>query len=369
MKVPLAGGAPVTICDSCTGYLLLLGWRRHRPLPTAPPSNPNSRVLMAVSARGGTPYEIARPDSGSTEAFRAPLLVPGTRTVLFAAFNGSGSRLAALNLDTHAITKFDQQGFSPHWVAAGFVTLASSDGSLIALPFDAKRAGRADHLPITRDVLQPDGFVSRAAVSSQRCRLPAVRRALPTPSGAGRTVGISPADSGRGAGVCQSSFLTRRTPHSTRDHRPDGREGHLVFDVAQRTWSRLTTRRSTTGRSGRRMAVVWSTPATTTSGGSPRTAADALRACWSPTATGLRERFLLTDVQWCFRRGERPQRNSAHGVRFGPGFTLIDPREIRRIGTDALAGREVAGVPAGRDGRWRCTSGPIRGPGAGRRSR
>ena len=71
VKVPLAGGAPVTICDSCTGYLLLLGWRRHRPLPTAPPSNPNSRVLMAVSARGGTPYEIARPDSGSTEAFQA----------------------------------------------------------------------------------------------------------------------------------------------------------------------------------------------------------------------------------------------------------------------------------------------------------
>ena len=78
------------------------------------------------------------------------MLVPGTRTVLFSLFTGSGSRLAALNLDTHAITRFDQPGFSPQWVAAGFVTLGSSDGSLIALPFDAKtgsaeRTSRHDH--------------------------------------------------------------------------------------------------------------------------------------------------------------------------------------------------------------------------------
>ena len=67
------------------------------------------------------------------------MLVPGTRTVLFSAFTGPGSRLAALDLDSGAITRFDQPGFSPQWVAAGFVTLGSSDGSLIALPFDAKR--------------------------------------------------------------------------------------------------------------------------------------------------------------------------------------------------------------------------------------
>ena len=37
-KVPLAGGAPVTICDSCTGYLYSWGRRRHRPLPHGPPA-------------------------------------------------------------------------------------------------------------------------------------------------------------------------------------------------------------------------------------------------------------------------------------------------------------------------------------------
>ena len=69
-KVPLAGGAPVTICDSCTGYSYSWGSDDTVRYHTAPPSHPNSRVLMAVSARGGKPYEIARPDTTSTEAFR-----------------------------------------------------------------------------------------------------------------------------------------------------------------------------------------------------------------------------------------------------------------------------------------------------------
>ena len=95
------------------------------------------------------------------------MLVPGTRTLLFSTFTESGSRLAALDLDTHAITRFDQPGFSPQWVDAGFVTLGSSDGSLIALPFDARR-GRPNGPPvtITRDVAQPDGIVTRVAVSA-----------------------------------------------------------------------------------------------------------------------------------------------------------------------------------------------------------
>ena len=63
MKVPLAGGAPVTICDSCTGYSFSWGSDDTVRYHTAPAGEPNSRVLMAVSARGGTPYEIARPDS------------------------------------------------------------------------------------------------------------------------------------------------------------------------------------------------------------------------------------------------------------------------------------------------------------------
>ena len=47
---------------------------------------------------------------------------------------------------------------------------------------------------------------------------------------------------GRSTGVRQSSFLTGRTPPRTGDHRPgSGANDVWVLDVAQRTWSRLTT--------------------------------------------------------------------------------------------------------------------------------
>ncbi len=243
VKVPLAGGAPVTICDSCTGYSFSWGDDDTVRYHTAPSISPNSRILMAVSAQGGTPHEIARPDSTSTEAFRGPMLLPGTRTVLFSLFNGSSSRLAALNLDTHAITRFDQPGFSPRWVAAGFVTLGSADGSLIALPFDAKR-GRPSGPPvtITRDVSQPDGFVSRAAVSASG--------AIVYPQSGG--------DSPRRLVLVGRSGSAKLIPGEARRFAsprfsPDGRRMALgitdqagtkdiwVFDVAQSTWSRLTT--------------------------------------------------------------------------------------------------------------------------------
>jgi serine/threonine-protein kinase len=243
VKAPLAGGAPVTICDSCTGTSFSWGEDDTVRYHTAPASNPNSRVLMAVSARGGTPYEIARPDSTSTEVFRSPVLVPGTRTVLFTSFSGPSSRLAALNLDNHAITRFDQPGFSPRWVAAGFVTLGSADGSLIALPFDAKR-GRPNGPPvtITRDVSQPDAFLSRAAVSASG--------AIVYPQAGGR----SPRRLALVGRSGSTSFMAAE-PRLFASPRfsPDGRRVALgisdsagasdvwVLDVAQRTWSRLTT--------------------------------------------------------------------------------------------------------------------------------
>jgi serine/threonine-protein kinase len=243
MKVPLDGGAPVTICDSCTGYSFSWGGDDTVRYHTAPASNPNSRVLMAVSARGGRPYEIARPDSTSAEVFRGPMLVPGTRIVLFAAFTGSSSRLAALNLETGAITRLDQPGFSPQWVAAGFVTLGSSDGSLIALPFDAKR-GRPSGPPvtITRDVSQPDGFVSRVAVSAsgavvypQSGGATPRRLVLATRSGSADSL---PGDARLFASP-RFSPDGRRLALGITDQA--GAEDVWVLDIAQRTWSRLTT--------------------------------------------------------------------------------------------------------------------------------
>ena len=302
--MPLAGGAPVTICDSCTGYSFSWGSDDTVRYYTAPSAEPNSRVLMAVSARGGTPYEIARPDKTSTDAFRGPMLLPGTRTVLFSFFTGPRSRLAALNLETHAITRYDQPGFSPQWVAAGFVTLGSSDGSLIALPFDAKR-GRPNGPPVTiaRDVAQPDGFVSRAAVSASG--------AIICPQSGG--------DAPRHLALIGRSGSASLIPGEGRvfaspRFSPDGRRMALgitdqtgaknlrVLDVAQRTWSRLTTNgisnRPVWTPDGRRLVYssnddLWWIAADE--------AAAVPRACSSPTGTASRGRSRRTDVPSCFR--------------------------------------------------------------------
>ncbi len=167
LKLSLAGGAAVAICDSCPGYAFHWGSDDTVRYHTAPPDNVNARVLMAVSARGGQASEVARPDSGSGEAFRSPILLPGTRTMIFALFLGNSSRLAALDLATGVITRFDQAGFTPQWVDAGFVTLGSADGGLLAVPFDRRRAKpTGPAVTIASDVSQPDGFASRAAVST-----------------------------------------------------------------------------------------------------------------------------------------------------------------------------------------------------------
>jgi eukaryotic-like serine/threonine-protein kinase len=165
-KVSLAGGAPVTICDSCIGYSFQWGADDTVRYHTAPPEDVGTRVLMAVAARGGRPYEVARPDSGSGEAYRQPVLLPGTRTLLFADFSGSASRLAALDLTSGRVTRFDQSGFTPQWTDAGFVTLSTADGALLAVPFDKRRARpTGPPVVIARDVSQPDAYSSRAAVS------------------------------------------------------------------------------------------------------------------------------------------------------------------------------------------------------------
>ncbi len=247
LKVSLNGGSPITLCDSCAGYSADWGIddtiRYHR----APHGDLTSRVLMAVPASGGTPHEFARPDSGSGEAFRQPILVPGTRTVLFSIFtenNGTRSHLAALDLASGKITRFEQPGFSPHWVDPGFVTLGSIDGGLIALPFD-KTHGVPTGPPVTvaRDVYQPDGYTSRAALARSGAIVyvqsgGAVPRSLLIVSRTGQATTV-PGD--------QQLFAGPRIS-------PDGQQLALgitdlttgardvwVLDLRQHSWSRLTT--------------------------------------------------------------------------------------------------------------------------------
>jgi eukaryotic-like serine/threonine-protein kinase len=244
VRSPLAGGAPVTICDSCGGFSQSWGTDDTIRYHTAPADNGGSRVLMAVSAQGGRPHEFARPDSGSGEAFRMPLLLPGSRTVLFSIYKDATSRLAALDLRTHAITRLDLPGFGAQWVDEGFLVLSNEDGTLMAVPFDARRV-RATGPPITiaRDVLQPDAYSARAVVSATGSLIyPRSGGAVPR-----RLVLVSRSGEGR-------PLASDAKPYAYPRYSPDGRRIVLqivdaltssrdvwLLDIADRTWSRLTT--------------------------------------------------------------------------------------------------------------------------------
>jgi len=244
VKVPLAGGAAVTICDSCVGYSF--NWASDDTIRyhTAPPGNVNSRVLMAVSARGGRPHEIARPDSASGELFRAPMLLPHSRTVLFALYTGKTSRLAALDLRTGTITRFDQAGFSPQWVDRGFVALSDADGSLIALPFDARRVRPTGApVPIAKDVLQPDPTSTQAAVSATGSIVYVLSganssRELALVSRTGETTPLTAEPKAfEGPSLAPDG---RRLAVGIADSKSGSRDV-WVLDIAQQAWSRLTT--------------------------------------------------------------------------------------------------------------------------------
>ena len=244
IKAPLAGGAPVTICDSCAGFAFHWGTDDSIRYHTAPPDNGSARVLMAVSAQGGRPHEFARPDSASGEAFRTPVLLPGRRTVLFSIYKGAASTLGALDLRTRAITRLNQPGFGPQWVNDGFVALGNADGTLIALPFDAEHA-RPTGPPVTiaRDVSQPDAYSTRAAVSASGSIV------YPRSGGAAPRRLMLVSRSGQATPLAADTKA-----YAYPRYAPDGRRVAMyiadpvtssrdvwVLDVAGRVWSRLTT--------------------------------------------------------------------------------------------------------------------------------
>ncbi|HJS47883.1 MAG TPA: hypothetical protein VJ773_07855, partial [Gemmatimonadales bacterium] len=242
LKVPLAGGTPIVICDSCTGYQTDWGTDDTVRYHTQSPYNPLSRELMAVPAAGGTPRQIARPDSGTGIAYRYPILVPGTRTVLFTRRSADTDRLAALDLDSGALTEFEQTGGNPRWVDPGHVVLANRDLSLVAVPFDARK-GRPSGPPTTiaRDVLV--GTTSDGLVGVSR---------------SGSIVYV-PAVAATNRGLAIVSRDGRATPLAveTRGYEgprlsPDGGQLAIgvkentggdvwVLDLAQQSWSRITT--------------------------------------------------------------------------------------------------------------------------------
>jgi tRNA A-37 threonylcarbamoyl transferase component Bud32 len=245
VKVPLDGGSPLTICDSCPGYSFDWGTDDTIRYHAQPTVSGAIRTLMAIPASGGRPQIIAQPDSASGEAFRTPIMIPGRRAVLFTLWSGTTGRLASLDLDRRTVTRFDVVGSGPHWVDPGFVVLAGTDGSVTAVPFDARRV-RPSGAPtaIARDVQSTNGYIPRIGASR---------------SGTVVYVQATSATERRLAFVTRTGIVTD-IPTESKSFAaprlsPDGRRlattiaddnGGMdvwVLDLSQRVWSRLTTDR------------------------------------------------------------------------------------------------------------------------------
>ena len=131
VKVALAGGPVTPICDA-PGNTYGASWTTSDTIIFASDSG-----LMDVPAAGGSPRQLAKPDSG--EAFRWPDALPDGRAVLFTVFAHGTVKLAALVRRTGEVKRLQQPGAYPRYVTAGFVVLSDPSGIISAVPFDARR--------------------------------------------------------------------------------------------------------------------------------------------------------------------------------------------------------------------------------------
>jgi serine/threonine-protein kinase len=245
MKVPLAGGVPVVICDSCNGFAFEWGTddtiRYNQAVSPASPL----RSLRAISAAGGPPRVLATPDSASGESFRFPTLLPDRRTVLFTIRARDTDWLAALDLSSGRITRFEQLGSNPHYVESGYVVLGNRDGSLMAVPFDLGRLRPAgEPVTIVSDAIVDAVGAVQAGVSADGRIVYAQRgavsdRSLTMVGRDGRPTDIPGAP--RGFAGPRFSPGGRWLAVGVGD--PGGGTDVWTLDLTQHAWTRLTTNR------------------------------------------------------------------------------------------------------------------------------
>ena len=129
-KVALAGGAVVTICD-IGGLFYGAAWGDGDVIVFS-----HEGRIRSVPAAGGQPTDVAAPDSGGSELYRFPAVLPGARAALFTAVTDSGPTLRAVSLPDGVMTPLGRRGMSPHYVDGGYLVYAEQDGTLFAAPFD-----------------------------------------------------------------------------------------------------------------------------------------------------------------------------------------------------------------------------------------
>ncbi len=238
-KVALSGGPPLTIVDGA-GSMRGGTWGVGDLIVYTPQTGSG---LHQVSAAGGEPSELTVLDTAAGEtSHRWPDILPNGKGVVFTAFDGAQetAHLSILSLETGEVSDLAVRGFGARYAETGHIVYVTSDGALVALPFDADRL-EATGAPIsllegmlTRATLAPEFDFSRTG-------------ALAYISGQPRDMALSLVDrQGVGATVAENLRFPRGprvSPDGGRvllELQEGGNTDVWVYDLEQTTMTRLT---------------------------------------------------------------------------------------------------------------------------------
>jgi eukaryotic-like serine/threonine-protein kinase len=137
-KVSLAGGRPLTVCE--TTALRGASWGSDGTIVFSPAGDSS---LVRVSDKGGKPRPLTTLNAEKGEAtHRWPDILPGGKTALFTIHGGSGdyegARIGAVSIETGERRIVLEGGTNARYVPSGHILYVRGK-SVFAVPFDAKR--------------------------------------------------------------------------------------------------------------------------------------------------------------------------------------------------------------------------------------
>jgi serine/threonine-protein kinase len=185
LKVALAGGQPVTICELPAGRGAT--WGADGTIVFAP--HPDAG-LWHVPASGGVPRPLTRPDAGKGErSHRWPFFVPGRRLVLYSIAKSDittfdDAVIAMRNLDTGQDTELIRGGSYPIYLETTEQLLFARAGTVLAASLDVRRSSIRDQ-PVTvlTDVMTyPVTGAAAVAISNTGVLATASGGSLPPPA-------------------------------------------------------------------------------------------------------------------------------------------------------------------------------------------
>jgi serine/threonine-protein kinase len=133
-KVPATGGVAITLCDAPT--MMGAAWMPDESIIFR---TGVFQGLSRVSAAGGTPADLIKPDGKTAIAYAWPHALPGGKVILFSiqgvSADSSGA-IGALRLDTGERRVVLEGGTYPQYLTSGHLLFVRA-GVVQAVPFDA----------------------------------------------------------------------------------------------------------------------------------------------------------------------------------------------------------------------------------------